>query len=144
MRAEVHEAKVCERWSSSSQPLENSDADLRGRTVRDPEGREIGPIDDLFVDPDSGEVRFLEVATGGILGMGKKHHLVPVDVVQSVQDGSVELGVPAEAVTQSPEYADEFIPEVEMDHYADVYAHYNVQPYWQDGYVYPRFPTTTS
>jgi len=83
------------------------------------------------------------VSTGGLLGIGQKHHLVPLDLIASTNPQTVVLSVPSESVTDGPEYHEEFIPEVEMDHYADVYAHYKVQPYWSDGYVYPRSPTTT-
>lgn len=144
MRAEVFEAKVLERWSSATQPIEEThQVDLRGRTVRDADGNQVGQVEELFVDPDTGQVRFMEVSTGGLLGIGRKHHLVPVDLVASTDDRAVLLSVPSESVTDGPEYHEEFIPEVEMDHYADVYAHYNVQPYWSDGSVYPRSPTTT-
>jgi len=51
--------------------------DIRGRTVIDQNGNEIGKIDDLLMDPQSRRVRFLQVTSGGFLGIGGKMLLYP-------------------------------------------------------------------
>jgi sporulation protein YlmC with PRC-barrel domain len=39
------------------------------------EGQRMGSVSDLYIDPEDREVRFLEVGTGGFLGIGKKRFL---------------------------------------------------------------------
>ena len=144
MSVQISHEQVCERLSSISQPLDNPDADIRDRDVRDAEGESIGQVVDLLVDPGTWHVRLMEVRIGGVMGIAAKHHLVPIDVVRTVGDDHVEVSVPPEAVRESPEYRRDFSPEDELDHYADLYSWYRVQPYWQDGYRYPPFPTMSS
>jgi hypothetical protein len=37
---------------------------------------------------EEGTFRFVEVATGGFIGIGNKHHLVPVEVIAEEEPGS--------------------------------------------------------
>ena len=41
------------------------------KDVYDAEGQRIGGVEDLYIDWQEREVRFLEVGTGGFLGIGK-------------------------------------------------------------------------
>jgi len=46
--------------------LAASDEDIRGRSVRDPRGADLGTIDDLLIDPVERRVRLPHVRAGGI------------------------------------------------------------------------------
>ena len=48
------------------------EADIRGRTVIDSDGAEVGTVDDLLIDEEEDRVRFLRIGSGGILGMGRR------------------------------------------------------------------------
>ncbi len=69
----------------------NPEDDVRGKTVYDPEGQRIGDVEDLYIDRQEREVRFLEVGAGGLLGIGKKRFLVPVEAVVEVAEGWVAI-----------------------------------------------------
>ena len=69
----------------------NPEDDLRGKAVYDAEGQRIGGVEDLYIDPQEREVRFLEVGAGGLLGIGKKRFLVPVEAVVEVAAGLVTI-----------------------------------------------------
>ncbi len=43
----------------------NPEAYLRGKVVFDPHGQRMGRVEDLYIDRQEREVRFLEVGTGG-------------------------------------------------------------------------------
>ena len=62
--------------------------ELRERSVFDPEGSLIGHVANVYVD-DDGRFRFVEVAVGGFMGLGKKHHLVPVEALAEAEPGSI-------------------------------------------------------
>ena len=50
--------------------------ELRQRGAFDSEGRIIGHVADVYTD-DERNIRFVAVAMGGFMGLGKEHHLVP-------------------------------------------------------------------
>jgi sporulation protein YlmC with PRC-barrel domain len=65
--------------------------DLRGMAVYDAEGQQMGSVEDLYIERQEREVRFLKVGAGGFLGIGEKHFLVPVEAVVKVAEGSVSI-----------------------------------------------------
>ena len=65
--------------------------DVRGKDVYDPEGQRIGGVEDLYIDLQEREVRFLEIGFGGLLGMGEKPILVPVEAVTRVTEDRVTI-----------------------------------------------------
>jgi hypothetical protein len=75
--------------------------ELRQKSVFDSGVRNIGQVANLYVDDDR-ELQFLDVVMSGFLGLGKKHHLVPVDAIADESPGSVTLKVDQEAVESAP------------------------------------------
>ena len=65
--------------------------DLRAMAVYDSEGQHIGSVEDLYIVRKEREVRFLEVGAGGLLGIGEKRFLVPVEAVVRVAEGWVTI-----------------------------------------------------
>jgi hypothetical protein len=51
----------------------------------------MGSVEDLYVDRQEREVRFLEVGAGGFLGIGEKRFLVPVEAVTKVSEDRVTV-----------------------------------------------------
>src|ERR687894_876258 len=64
---------------------------LCGKDVYDPLGQRIGRVEDLYIDRQEREVRFLEVGAGGFMGIGQKRFLVPVEAVTQVAEGWVTI-----------------------------------------------------
>jgi sporulation protein YlmC with PRC-barrel domain len=79
------------RMGESSFVPANLEDDVRGKDVYDPEGQRIGRVEDLYVDRNEREVRFLEVGAGGLLGIGQKRFLVPVEEVVKVAEDWVAI-----------------------------------------------------
>ncbi|CAA9452016.1 MAG: hypothetical protein AVDCRST_MAG58-2142 [uncultured Rubrobacteraceae bacterium] len=71
----------------------NPENEVRGKVIYDAEGQRIGSVEDLYIDPQEREVRFLEVGAGGFLGIGEKHFLVPVEAVTQVAEDRVTIEV---------------------------------------------------
>jgi sporulation protein YlmC with PRC-barrel domain len=112
--------------------------DVRGRAVMDRNGDEIGEVASLLIDEREEKVRFLELESGGLLGLGSERRLVPVDAVVRVEDDTVYVDQTREHVHGSPPYD----PQLAYDdsYYTDVYGHYGHPPYWTPGYLYPTYP----
>jgi hypothetical protein len=85
--------------------------DHRGEGVLDPGGRYFGYVANLYVDEDERQLRFSDVVTEGFLGLGRKHHLVPIEVLIPAEEatrlgliGALELQVDREKVEGSPTF----------------------------------------
>jgi PRC-barrel domain len=79
--------------------------DLRQRGVFDSGSSLIGHVENIYVD-DEGTFRFVDVAMGGFLGIGKKHHLVPVEAIAEEEPGSITLRVDQQTVQSAPMLGD--------------------------------------
>jgi sporulation protein YlmC with PRC-barrel domain len=75
--------------------------ELRQKRVLDLDGRLIGQVANLYVDEDM-ELQFVDVVTSGFLGFGKKHHLLPVEVIAEEGAGSIMLVADQQAVESGP------------------------------------------
>jgi hypothetical protein len=68
--------------------------------------RNIGQVANLYVNDDM-DLQFIDVVTsGGLLGLGKKHHLVPVEAIAEEGSASVTLKVDEQSVEGAPTLAD--------------------------------------
>jgi hypothetical protein len=74
--------------------------ELRQRSVFDSGGGLIGYVANVYVD-DEGNYRFVDVATGGVIGwLGTNHRLLPVEA------GSTTLKVDRQAIESAPSLGD--------------------------------------
>jgi sporulation protein YlmC with PRC-barrel domain len=86
-------------------PLEEPWQDTRGLEVYDITEEQIGTVEDLYVDHEARQARFVVVSAGGFLGLGKKHLLVPVEEVsRDVGEERVTVTEPRDKVLNSPEF----------------------------------------
>jgi ferritin-like metal-binding protein YciE/sporulation protein YlmC with PRC-barrel domain len=103
------------KLSDSGFQLEEPWRDVRELEVYDSNGEQIGAVEDLYVDREARQPRFLDVSAGGFLGIGKKHFLVPVEEVsREVSEDQVTVNHPREKVLDSPEFDPDRIPEVDL------------------------------
>jgi sporulation protein YlmC with PRC-barrel domain len=117
--------------------IADSAADVRGKTVVDRGGAEVGTVDDLVVDEEERQVRLLQVGSGGFLGFGAQKVLVPVDAVTAVDD-QVHVDTEREHVASGPVYDPDLA--LRQDTVAGLYDYYDVLPFWNAGYRTPGFP----
>jgi sporulation protein YlmC with PRC-barrel domain len=59
---------------------------LIGVRVKDAQNKDIGEIDQLLVDPQSGRVTHAVIGVGGMLGIGESHVVVPWSEVKLSRD----------------------------------------------------------
>ena len=85
-------------------------------------GRYLGHIDQLYVDNDR-KLRFVDVVTGDILGLGRKHHLIPVEAITEETINAITLGVDEETVEGAPTVPNPLVGPDE-DHQRALYEHH--------------------
>jgi sporulation protein YlmC with PRC-barrel domain len=89
--------------------------DLRGLDVYDVNDDQIGSVEDVYVDREQREARLVDVSAGGVLGVGKKHFLVPVEDVKRDVDGErVTVEHPKDKVMESPEFGPDDGPKSDL------------------------------
>jgi hypothetical protein len=85
-RSEPSSANV---GAGSSSPHVSPDR-LVGRLVVDQhDAIAVGEVDAVFVDQITGDPRYLRLSTGGILGVGKTHGLVPTAAVVRIEESRI-------------------------------------------------------
>jgi sporulation protein YlmC with PRC-barrel domain len=114
--------------------LEHPSEDIRGRTVLDSNGEEIGTVDELFIDDRERRVRYIQVASGGFLHLGQTKFLIPSDAISSVNDVNVHVDSTRERISGVPVYD----PKVIDDPYLTrVSKYFGREPYWASEYRRP-------
>ncbi len=110
------------RLSDSEFILEDQTQDIRGLNVYDSNGDEIGTVEGLYVDEEERKVRFLDVGAGGLLGLGEKNFLIPVEAVREVNDDGVVVDQSREKVASSPPFDTSVVPQAPYQR--DIYDYY--------------------
>lgn len=119
------------------QTIADKDEDIRGRHVVDKDGLKLGKIDALLVDDKERKIRFLEVETGGFLGIGERKSLIPIDAISTITEDEVHIDQTGSTVAAAPAYDPALVKETV---WADTYQYYGYVPYWGVGYTYGGMP----
>lgn len=78
---------------------------ISGTTVTSPTGENIGSIDDLIVDGDTGEMKAAIVGVGGFLGIGTKQIALPwTDLTVNSDAREITSSLTREEADAAPEY----------------------------------------
>ncbi len=102
------------------------DEDIRGRMVKDRDGHDLGTIDGLLVDAVGQKVRFMEVASGGILGLGETKSLIPVEAITRITNDEVYISHTREHVAGAPAYDPKLVRE-DSTYITGLYPYYGYE-----------------
>lgn len=109
--------------SAAPAPGEKVRGDLRasqliGKDVRNPQGEDIGQINDLLVDTSTGRVEYAVLSYGGILNIGNKLFPYPPNVFgapMNPDDEVLVLNVPKDRLSQAPGFDRNNWPNFDQD-----------------------------
>jgi sporulation protein YlmC with PRC-barrel domain len=110
-------------------------SEIRGTHVKNPQGQDLGPIDEVLIDPDTGQVRFVILEVGGFLGLGSTRVAVPLGAFQITQEGDKPKWV-LDADQEKLKNA----PKVQGKNYQRLYTKTEAEPifvYWKIDWVEP-------
>ncbi len=79
--------------------------ELRGYRVFDSAEQLVGDVENLYVD-DERNLRFMDVVTAGFLGLGRQHHLVPVEAIDELDTATITLKADHGTLDGAPEFPD--------------------------------------
>jgi sporulation protein YlmC with PRC-barrel domain len=94
--------------------------------VKNSAGEDLGKIEDLMIDLDSGRIAYAVLSFGGFLKMGNKLFAVPWEAlkVDTVNKALLE-NAPGFDKDNWPDMADPTFG-------SNLYRHYGYKPYWED------------
>jgi sporulation protein YlmC with PRC-barrel domain len=79
--------------STTGHGVEIASDSILGTTVRDAQGKDIGSVSKLMIDPAQGKVMSVIIKRGGTLGIGGKELAVPWSAVQIKRDQNQNMVV---------------------------------------------------
>jgi sporulation protein YlmC with PRC-barrel domain len=106
--------------------------EVTGSTVRDLQGEDLGKLEDLVLDAESGRVAYGILTFGGFLGIGDKYFAIPWLALRpdSKEDGFV-LDVDKERLRDAPRFEKQDRPPfTDPTWSASIYEYYGHAPYW--------------
>ena len=105
---------------------------LIGDPVVNLRGEDLGKIEDLVIDPNSGRVDYAVLSFGGFLGMGDKLFAVPLEAMKlSPEDKRFILDVDKERLKQAPGFDKDHWPDASDRAFGTkVYNYYGYEPRW--------------
>ena len=125
------------RLRDTDRTVSSSDEDIRGRMAKDKDGHDLGTIEGLLIDEAERKVRFMEVGSGGFLGLGESKSLIPVEAITRVTPDAVYIGHTREHVAGAPRYDPELV-ETRLDYFFNLYPYYGYPP------SFGLFPSTVT
>ena len=106
-----------------------SSSDVNGTEVFSPSGENIGTIDHLMIDKQSGRVAYAVMGFGGFLGMGEEHHPVPWSKLSyDPSRGGFSTDITREQLEGAPNRPNEWAADRKWEE--ETHLHYGAPFYW--------------
>lgn len=91
---------------------------------------EIGAVDDLVVDTNSGKVRYAILSFGGFLGLGKSHYVIPwTSLKWDPELNGYITGITQDQLEHSPDFNSADLRDREWER--KVHGTYGAPGYWE-------------
>ena len=101
-------------------------SDLIGMNVQGPDGKKLGDIKDLVIDPEEGAVDYAVLEFGGFAGMGDKYFAVPWEALQLDQTNKkLSLDVHKKDLKSAPGFDKNNWPDLSLEQ-VGIYEFYEV------------------
>ncbi len=91
-------------------------SEMIGMKVEDTEGKGLGDIRDLVIDPEDGSVQYAVLEFGGFAGMGEKYFAVPWEALQlNQEDKKIALDVSKKDLKDAPGFDKDHWPDLSQE-----------------------------
>ncbi len=118
-----HQISMTKGWNRPYDATE-----IIGTRVMDPQGEEVGKIDDLVFDAE-GRISFAIIGFGGFLGIGQSLVAVPVNSLTNAEEPKhFVLDATREKIQSAPLFSKKTLDEPGWAE--GVYRYFGQQPYW--------------
>jgi len=105
-----------------------------GDNVKNTKGEDLGKIEDVVIDPQSGQIGYAVLSFGGFLGIGDKYFAIPWSALKQKDDDTFILEVEKDQLKAAPGFDKNAWPNMADRHWAaEIHRFYGTQPYWESG-----------
>ena len=128
--------KETETVSTVQAPRILKGSDVVGMDVHNTSDEDLGEIEDLMVDLNSGRIGYAVLSFGGVLGVNEKLFAVPWQTLKLDAKGEkLVLSVPKDKLANAPGFDKNNWPNMsDLNWSKDVHAFYGSDPNWIYGY----------
>jgi sporulation protein YlmC with PRC-barrel domain len=118
--------------SSGSAPRLLAAGALKGSRVGNFAGQDLGKVDDLVIDVNTGRPGYVIVAMGGFLGIGDKLFAVPWELFTvRASDHEFLLDIEKQMLLDAPSFERSKWPDMSDAKWtAELHSHFAQKPYW--------------
>ncbi len=97
-------------------------------------GEDLGRIEDIMVDIETGRISFAVLSTSGFFGRDAHLHAVPWEALKySIHDKTFILNISKDTLSKAPSFTRTNRPDLStLTWLQEVYAYYGIQPYWRE------------
>ena len=122
-----------------------SASSLTGDKVYNTMNEDLGKIEDMMIDTETGRVAYAVLSFGGFLGMGDKLFAIPWSALRLDEERKCfVLDVDKKTLETAPGFDKDHWPSMADATWArQVHEYYDVRPYWDDD-LSSRDPRTSS
>ena len=119
-------------------------SDVIGQNVENPQGDNLGEINDVVVDPNDGSITYAVLEAGGFLGLGEKFFAIPWRAFQTVADddkdkddkGEIDkliLNVDKDRMQNAPGFDKDNWPNMADTQWGQtIHSFYGQDDYWKE------------
>ena len=102
--------------------------------VKNAAGEDLGKIEDLMIDVNSGRIAYAVLSFGGFLKAGNELFAIPWQALPlDAVNKQFVLGVDKSVLEKAPGFDKDNCPDMADPSFgANVYRHYGYKPYWED------------
>jgi|GEM_PF-1133054 len=106
---------------------------LKGSKVRNPQGDDLGKIEEFMIDLNTGRIAYGVLSFGGFLGMGDKLFAVPwMALARDEARNEFVLNVDKDRLKNAPGFDKNNWPNMAEPRWGeDIHAYYEQEPYWK-------------
>lgn len=105
-----------------------------GDTVKNLQEDDIGNLEEIMIDLESGRVSYVVLSAGGFLGIGEKFFAIPWEMVSvDTDDKKVVIDLDKETLENAPGFDKDNWPDsTDVGWLDEVYVYHEVEPSWRD------------
>jgi sporulation protein YlmC with PRC-barrel domain len=104
-----------------------------GDGIKNIEGEDLGKLEELMMDLNTGRIAYAVISFGGVLGIGNKLFAVPWEALSlDTDDHKFFLDVDKDTLEDAPGFdKDNWPKEPTHEWLVNVYSYYGHVPYWK-------------
>ncbi len=108
----IHTAYSDDKADNGINPRKITATTIIGNRVINPQGKELGKIEEIVIDLTCGIVSYVVISSGGFAGIGDKFFAVPLDALTfNMEDKTYSLKVDKKVLKKSPGFDKHNWPE---------------------------------